>query len=156
MNIGDWAVVVRGFSPVWLWRGVLAVTGGYSYWLAVKWSMGQLGQRLHGSETDRVSGAYRYTLVAYLAAGCIELAAGIREPGGAMIVLISGVAASLGGTSGLAWGPQLLRSRFGAQSAHSLAVPRSWLTILAAAIAGAWFVFYLGAGIALGSPSSAV
>ena len=152
MNIGDWAEIVAGFRPAWLWRVALAVTGGYAYWRSIKWAMQQLGQRLHTSGDARVGEAYRFTLVAYLAAGCLELVAGLREPGGAMIVLISGVAASFGGTSGLVWGPQLLHdARLGAQRGPSLSVPRNWLTIVAAAVLGALFAFVLGPGLSLRS-----
>ena len=151
-NIGDWAEIVRGWRPAWLWRVALAVIGGYAYWRSINWAMRQLGQRLHASGDARVREAYRFTLVAYLAAGCLELVASLREPGGAMMVLISGVAASLGGTSGLVWGPQLLHdARFGAQDGPVISLPRSWLTILAGAVVGALFVFILGPGVSLGS-----
>ncbi|HEY2851872.1 MAG TPA: hypothetical protein VGJ18_03450 [Gemmatimonadaceae bacterium] len=152
MNIGDWSDVVRGFAPAWFWRVALSVIGAYTYWMAVKWSMRQLGKRLGVSSDARVADAYRYTLVAYFAAGCLELMAGFREPGGAVIVLMSGVAASFGGTSGLVWGPQLLRDRrFAAPRGEPLLLTRNWLTILAAAIAGALFIIVLGPGVRLHS-----
>jgi hypothetical protein len=43
-NIGDWADVVRGFRPAWLWRVALTVTGGLSYWLAVNSASGCVPQ----------------------------------------------------------------------------------------------------------------
>jgi hypothetical protein len=151
-NIGDWADVVGGFKLAWLWRVALAVIGAYTYWQSVNWAMRQLGKRLHVSADARTSLAYQYTLIAYLAAGCLELIAGLREPGGAMIVLISGAAASFGGTSGLAWGPQLLRNeRFAARHKPPLSLPRSWPTIVAAAVLGVLFVIILGPGLALHS-----
>ncbi len=150
LNIGDWAEVVGGFKPAWPWRIALASIGGFTYWLTVNWSMRQLGRRLRSSGEKRVGEAYRYTIVAYLAAGILALMAGLREPGGATIVLISGVAATFGGTSGLAWGPQFLRNaRFDGTSDVFLSIPRSSLAILAAAAAGSLFVFVLGPGIAL-------
>ena len=108
-NIGDWAEVMRGLTPFWIWRAGLVLVGASTYWLTTRWAMGQLGQRLRTSGAARVAGANRYTLTAYAVGGLLSLAAGLFEPGGALIVLISGVAASLGGASGLAWGPQLLR-----------------------------------------------
>src|SRR5690348_15553402 len=134
-NIGDWAAIVRGLRPTWLWRVGLAVIGGYGYWRSINWAMRQLGQRLYASGDARVGEAYRFTLVAYFAAGCLELVASLDEPGGALIMLISGVAAAFGGTSGLVWAPQLLHSaRFGAEKEPHLSVTRNWRTIVAATV----------------------
>lgn len=84
--------------------------------------------------------------------GLLVLFAGPFEPGGALIVLISGVAASLGGTSGLAWGPQLVHDRrLGEPRGQSLGVTRDWRWIVAGAIAAAVFIFVLGHGLALAS-----
>jgi hypothetical protein len=152
MNIGDWADVVRGLQPAWIPRVALTIVGAFTYWLTVKWAMRQFGERLQASGAARVAIAYRYTLIAYLTAGCLELVAGLREPGGAMVVLIAGVAASFGGMSGLIWGPQLLRNdRFATQRGSPLSVRRNWPIIFVAACLGALFVVVLGRGVALRS-----
>jgi hypothetical protein len=36
-NVGDWAVVISGAEPAWLWRTLLAVVGGASYYLVTRW-----------------------------------------------------------------------------------------------------------------------
>ena len=147
-NIGDWAEVMRDMTPFWIWRGGLFLLGASSYWLATRWTMGQIGQRLRTSGTARAAEANRYTLTAYAVGGVLSLAAGLFEPGGAFIVLISGVAASLGGTSGLAWGPQLLRDpRLGEPAEPALRVSRDWRWIVAGAVAALVFVFVLGHGV---------
>ena len=147
-NIGDWASVVRGLTPIWFWRGTLLLLGAYGYWIATRWAMGQLGQRLRTSGAARVAEASRYTFIAYAVGGLLSLLAGLFEPGGALIVLISGVAASLGGTSALAWGPQLLRDpHLGEPAALSLRVTRDWRWIVAGAITAVVFVFVLGRGV---------
>lgn len=149
-NIGDWADVVRSFRPAWIWRGALILLGGGSYWLATRWAMGQLGTRLSSSGRARVADANRYTLTAYAVGGLLSLAAGLFEPGGAIIVLISGVAASLGGASGLAWGPQLLNDpHLGEPQELVLSITRDWRWIVAATVAATVFVFVLGRGVSL-------
>jgi hypothetical protein len=60
-NIGDWAAVVRGWPGGALWRVALATAGGLTYWLATRWAIGQLGDRLHTSGRARAADAYRYT-----------------------------------------------------------------------------------------------
>jgi hypothetical protein len=149
-NIGDWAAVVRNLTPSWIWHGGLFLLGAGTYWLATRWAMGQLGRRLRPSGAARLAEANRYSLTAYVVGGLLSLAAGLFEPGGALIVLISGVAASLGGTSGLAWGPQLLHDpRFGEPAEPALCVTRDWRWILAGAGVAVVFVFVLGHGVTL-------
>jgi hypothetical protein len=149
-NIGDWAEVVRGLTPVWVWHAGLLVVGAVSYWLSARWAMGRLGRRLRTSGTARVAEANRYSVIAYVVGGVVSLAAGLFEPGGALIVLISGVAASLGGTSALAWGPQLLHDpRFGEPEDPPLLVDRDRRWIAAGAVAAAVFVFVVGHGVRL-------
>ena len=147
-NIGDWGVVIDSLRPPWIWRGALVLIGGGTYWLATRWTMGQLGSQLRTSGRARVAEATRYALTAYVIGGLLSLAAGALEPGGAIIVLISGVAASLGGTSALAWGPQLLHDpRVGQAAGPRLRVTRDWRWIIAGALGALFFVFVLGRGV---------
>ena len=149
-NIGDWAEVVRGFTPSWIWRGALILLGGISYWLATRYAMGQLGRHLLTTGAARVADANRYSLTAYVVGGVLALAGGLFEPGGAFIVLISAVAGSLGGASALVWGPQLLRNpRLGEPLDLALRVTRDWRWIIAGAVVALAFVFVLGRGVAL-------
>lgn len=151
INIGDWADVVRGLGNFWIWHAILVLVGATAYWIATRRLMGQLGRRLTAAGASRVTAANRYTLTAYVVGGLLSLAAGLFEPGGAFIVLISGVAASLGGTSGLAWGPQLLHDpRMGQPEEPALSVARDWRWIVAGAVAAATFVLVLGRGLSFG------
>ena len=147
-NIGDWAVVIRQLRPVWLWRVLLILVGACAYWAVTRWAIGRLGQHLSASPPERVAEAYRYTLVAYGTGALLSVAAGLFEPGGLMLVLISGLAASLGGTSALAWGPQLLHDpRLGMPTELELRVTRDVRWIVIAALVAIAFIFGLGPGI---------
>ena len=147
-NIGDWAAVVAGFQPPWLWRILLIAFGASAYWVAARWAMDRLGQHLRGSPAERVAEASRYTLVAYAAGGVLSVAAGLFDPGGVVVVLISGLAASLGGTSALAWGPQLLHDpRLGVPAGTQLQVRRDVRWVVGAALVAIAFVLVLGPGI---------
>jgi hypothetical protein len=149
-GIGDWTAVVRGFAPAWVWRAGLIIVGAVTYWFAAKWAMDLLGQRLSSPDSARVAEANRYTLVAYAGGALLSIAAGLFEPGGALVVLISGAAASLGGTSALAWGPQLLHDqRLGASVKPPLIVGRDWRWIVAGAVVVVVVIFVLGAGVRL-------
>jgi hypothetical protein len=147
---------VRGLTPFWMWHAGLFLVGAGTYWLATRWAMGQLGRRLRTSGAARVAEANQYTLIAYAIGGLLSLAAGFFEPGGTLIVLISGVAGSLGGASGLAWGPQLLRdTRVGRPAEPALLVTRDWRWVVAGAVVAVVYVFVLGHGVSLYAHGSA-
>lgn len=144
-NIGDWSVIIRGWPAGWFWRVALALIGGVTYWLTVKWAMGTLGSRLG---ENRVREANGLSLVSFITGGVLSIVAGLFDPGGLVLVLISGTAASLGGASGLAWGPQLLHDpEFAPRKGEILEVKRNWLTIAAAVAVAAMFILLLGPGV---------
>lgn len=148
-NVGDWARVVRGFTPAWLWRSAMALGGTVGYYLVVRFAMGGLGPFV-GQGAERVRRALPLTLIPYVAGGILYVASGLWNPHGFAIILISGVAASFGGASGLAWGAQLLRGDGIAASAEGpVVVERSWSWIAASAVVAALFVGVLGPGVKL-------
>lgn len=147
-NIGDWAVVIEGFTPHLVWRAALAAAGGAAYWGVVHLSLGQLlpftGPGNEGRARARV-----LCLVPYLSGGVLYVLAGVLNPLGWRLVVISAAAASFGGTSALAWMTELLRNeqRFPPPTEPPLLLPRSrgWLT--AAVVAVFVFVGVLGPAV---------
>jgi hypothetical protein len=147
-GIGDWCEVVRGVGPMPLQRLSLTIAGGMAYWTTVRWSMSHLSGLIGGDVEWRSMKAYLAILPAYLAGATLYVSSGALNPGGIRIVLISAVAASLGGTSGLVWGPQLLKDpNANPASDVQLVVepdPRWWLAAVAVLVP---FVLWLGPGI---------
>ena len=78
---------------------------------------------------------------------CIRDRAGLLNPIGLEIVLISAVAASFGGTSLLAWYPGIPRKPGPGTPETPLAIERGKTWIAAAAVALILFVGVLGRGI---------
>jgi hypothetical protein len=147
-GIGDWAAVIRGWRPAWLWRVVLASVGGLSYFVAVRWAMTTLATRLEEPAPARVKVAYVYTLTPYFVGTALYVVAGLRNPAGLALVAFSAVAASLGGTSGFAWGPLLLYDPdIPSASGQVTALSRSWGWVALAGLVGLTFVIVLGPGI---------
>jgi hypothetical protein len=147
-GIGDWVAVTKDWSPVWFWRVLLAVVGGTSYFFAVAWSMRALAGRIEETGSARVLVAYRHTLTPYLAGCALFVVAGLLNPEGIFLVTISAVASSLGGTSGFAWGPQLLHDPDIAPAPAGVPVlTRNWALIIAAGLVGLAFILVLGPGI---------
>ena len=115
----------------WLWRVLM---GGIGYWLydrSVVWSMRTLAGIVGGRE-ERPQRVQRIALLTYIAGAVTCIVIGLFNPEGIVIVLTSAAAASLGGTSGFAWGPP--RTRVGAGDSDALAFPRNWAWIAASVV----------------------
>ena len=151
-NVGDWAQVIQGIEPEWLWRIVLAAVGGASYYRITLMMFAQLDPFLGEARPRRYEHGLRLAVRAYFVGAALEIIAGMLNPAGFELVLVSGIAASLGGTAGLAWGPQMLRGTRTPSSKLEkpvCMVRRNWIIIALAAIAGIAFIVVLGPTMAL-------
>jgi hypothetical protein len=145
-NIGDWAFVIQGLGPAWLWRGLLAVLGGLAYYGVARLAASGVA-RLVGPE-DRVARARLLAVTSYFAGGLLYCVSGLFNPLGPMLLLISAAAASFGGTSGLMWFHAFLHGRqipVSTDPPVALARRAGWLA--AGAVAAAVFIGVLGRGI---------
>ena len=147
-SIGDWGVVIAGLEPRWAFRLGLAVLGGAAYWGTVVLSLREL-QPFLGAGRGQWRRAVPLTVIPYLAGGILYVAAGIPNPVGWLLVLISAAAASFGGASALAWMAQLLRNetRYPPREGEALALPRSVPWLAAGLLVALLFVGVLGPGI---------
>ncbi len=148
-NIGDWAVVVSGLQPTLAWRGALAVAGAVLYFvLAPRLLMPWLEPFLGTGTERRQARARTLAVLPYVVGGLTFVLAGLLNPHGLYLVLISAAAASFGGTSLLAWYPRLwARHPALAPEDAPLGVPRSRGWLIAAAIVLVLFVGVLGPGV---------
>jgi hypothetical protein len=152
-NIGDWADVIRGLQPAWVWRLGLALTGALAYWLVVWLALLEMRPLIGSESKARVRAAWRFTLIPYFTGAVLYCIAGSLNPSGMILVGISAAAASLGGTSGLAWMASTLRGNWipGGNYGSPVLVARSWAWIAFAAAVAAAFISVLGPGVKLGS-----
>jgi hypothetical protein len=147
-GIGDWARVIAGARPVWLFRLALTVVGAGLYFVAApRLLMPALDPFLGRDPDARVARARRLSLLPYFTGAATLIAAGLLNPLGMKIVLISAAAASLGGTSLLAWYPATPRAPSSQTIDPPLGITRSFPWISAAALAIALYVLVLGPGI---------
>lgn len=146
-NVGDWAQLVAGMEPHWMYRAVLALVGAAGYWSAIVLGLRTLNPLL-GDGPDRLARARTLAFVPYLTGGALYVAAGLLNPVSPLLVLISAAAASFGGTSALAWMTDLLRRpSYPAASAAPVAIDRSLGWIAVAAATAIIFVAILGPGL---------
>jgi len=74
----------------------------------VLFSMRKMDTFIGGEGLEQIDHAQRLSLVAWLSGWVAAVLIGFLNPYGIVIVLISSVASSMGGTSGLAWMMQML------------------------------------------------
>jgi hypothetical protein len=146
LNSGDWAAVIGGLSPPWLWRCALGLCGIIFYSLSVRWvasfAIGFVDHRQVGIADSR-----RLVWPAYIAAGVVLTAASIFNPISPGLILISGLGASLGLNCGFVFLPAIVAGKASYRGAGAGRIPFSfpWLTG-SVAISGL-FIGILGPGI---------
>jgi hypothetical protein len=151
-GLGDFGVSRDGMlfnaSPEWLWRSVIFILGVASYALAMRMSIREMEKMIGGSGLNRITRARHLALTSYLAGGLVSVLIGLFNPAGIVIVLISAAAATLGGTSGLAWETQFMgRNKQTSQPLFQL--ERQWLWIVVAAVIVLIYGIVLGPSIKL-------
>jgi len=108
----------------------------------------EVGCVLGREQGDRKTRARTLTLIPYVAGGVTYLLAGLLNPHGWQLVLVSAAAASLGGTSLLAWYPPLWAARpAGEQTSPALGISPSAAWWVVAALVLAVYVAVLGPGV---------
>jgi hypothetical protein len=148
-GIGDWANFIAQLPGYWAWRVGLAVFGLVTYGLTMYWMMHLLESLLGPVPAgERLKLGYKLCLIPYFFGAALDLVAGLFNPGGGALLLISAAASSLGGMCGFVWGPQFLRgSGESPAEGEPLALARNWIWIFSALIIGAFFIGVLGPGI---------
>jgi hypothetical protein len=150
-GFGDWAGFIDGLGPPLPLRAVLAAVGALAYfWVAPRIIMPQLNLYLGRDPSRRAARARWLSLLPYLVGGATYVAAGLFNPGGVKLVLVSAAATSFGGTSLLAWFPGRADRDLRAGSPEEPApLPRSVGWMVAATLAFLVFVGVLGPGVKL-------
>ena len=147
-GIGDWSRVIEGAQPAIAYRLLLVIAGAVLYFVvAPRLLMPALDPFLGRNPGARMARARVLSLIPYFAGAVTLVVAGLLNPLGIKIVLISAAAASLGRTSLLAWYPAIPRAPSSLATDTPLGIGRSVPWIIGAAIAMAIFVFVLGPGI---------
>jgi len=142
MGIGDWQQIIADLPHYVAWRIAMAVFGLILYVFVVR-ILGRAVSPFTGERKD-------YNTVGrlpYFAAGLFSALAGVFDPLGLRLLLISTIPAAFGGSSGLLWADSFLPRPL---TGKPLYVPRIAAWWIAAAILGSAYVFFLGRGISFG------
>jgi hypothetical protein len=146
-NFGDWAVVIAGLQPHWLWRTLLVVAGIAAYYGAVL-LVGSGLVRHVGVPRDDARRLTKLTLIPYLSATLLVCAGGLLNPLGIQLVWQLALPGTAGADSGLLWLQYYIPKRT-IPERGSEPIGRSYVWIIVAAALSLVFVFVLGHGITL-------
>jgi hypothetical protein len=119
-----------GAAPEWLWRAALFVLGGLAYRAVTRLAVRAIEPHASGTGERRIATARRVALISYVTGGAVAIVIGLFNPQGIVIVVMSAVASSLGGTVGLLFMMGWLE-RHRAVPGPGLYFGRSWAWIAA-------------------------
>ncbi|MGA8030413.1 MAG: hypothetical protein WB992_25000 [Bryobacteraceae bacterium] len=144
-NFGDWAAVIRGMQPYWLWRVGLVALGVASYYA----SMLLVGAELQAFRDREIhSGRIReVSWTPYFTEGALAAVSGLFNPAGLFYVIASALPSTLGANAGLLSMPVMMRQWGRREEEQAGPVGRSMAWIAPSAIASLLFIFVVGRGI---------
>jgi hypothetical protein len=143
-NFGDWAAVVTGWQPRWLWRIGLVVVGALTYYI----SMRVVATELRPFKSEVAGRLRRLCFIPYAADGILAGVAGLLNPLGVFYVFASALPSTLGANAGLLSLPSMMR-RVPPTPKGAEPIERSMAWIGSGAVAVLIFVLVLGRGITL-------
>ncbi len=146
---GDWAAVISGLSPAWLWRTLLGVFSLVSYYLSLLLLAVEMRPFCGSGTPEALTRLRRITLVPFLAALVVACLAGALNPRGWTNILTAAAPAAAA-----AFGFTQLDHFLSARSSspallNAGPITRSWGWIAAGVAAMILFVEMLGPGLKL-------
>lgn len=145
-DFGDWYSLLRGFAA-WSPIRILLFALGAILWIAALFAIASLIARGFGILRSHRRRLRRLTFLAWLAAVALACASSAVNLIGIRFVLLSDFPATVFAQIGLLFVPFCLRNR--QSSAGPQPIARSWTWFAVSAVLTAFFIAFLGRGIAL-------
>jgi len=144
-NFGDWAQVIQGFEPHWIWQLGLVVLGASSYYASMLVVRAKLMPFRAKDPASRRMRALCWT--PYFTDGILAALGGLLNPVGLFYVIASALPSTLGANAGLLSLPSMMRKPSGSEAAQVGLVSRSLAWIATGAVASLLFIFVVGRGL---------
>jgi hypothetical protein len=141
-NFGDWAVVIRGLQPFWIWQFGLVVLGVASYYASVLVVRAELRPFRSKRNSGRIR---RLCWTPYFTDGILAGLGGLLNPAGLFYVVASALPSTLGANAGLLSLPSMMGRGDGEEGVGPILRSRAW--IVAGTVASVLFIFVLGRGL---------
>ncbi|HEV2646720.1 MAG TPA: hypothetical protein VGU46_10175 [Acidobacteriaceae bacterium] len=151
-QFGDWAAVINGLNPPWIWRVVLVAFAVAGYYASMRLLVEPLSHFAGVKEDDAAmlsaqARIRRMTLIPYIASMVVACAAASLNPRGPMQILTAGLPAAAAAFGLTQMDNLVIPPRPGISQDVMPPLQRSVPWIAAAAIVLAFFVAVLGRGI---------
>ncbi len=144
-NFGDWAAVIHGLQPYWLWRVGLIVIGAASYYASMLLVAAELRPfQIPGDGWRRIRGL---SWIPYFTDGILAGVAGLLNPAGLFYVIASALPSTLGANAGLLSLPSLMRGQKIQSDEVVPPLQRSLPWIVTGVVVALLFIVVLGRGI---------
>jgi hypothetical protein len=144
-NFGDWADVIRGLQPHWMWRVGLVVLGVASYFASMLVVAAGMKPFQGGPESSRRLRILCWT--PYFTDGILAGIGGLFNPLGLFYVIASALPSTLGANAGMLSLPGMMRSGRRSKTLPVEPLRRNVAWIATSAVATLLFIFVLGRGI---------
>ena len=144
-NFGDWATVIRGLQPHWLWRVGLVVLGAISYFASMLLVGAKLKPFRQTSESSRRLRKLCWT--PYFTDGILAGLGGLMNPAGLFYVIASALPSTLGANAGLLSLPGMMRRWKQHEEDQAGLISRAPRWIAAGGAGILLFIFVLGRGL---------
>jgi hypothetical protein len=146
LESGDWAVVVRGLQPVWIWRTALGLIGAAAYTGAVVLSASELARSV-STHVLSLAEIPRLVFPAYLAGGALLIVASAFNPISPSLIVLSGVSSGFGAMAGLTLVPRMVENRAPDIGRGQGVVSPSAAWVVTGLVVGILFVAIVGPGV---------
>lgn len=144
-NFGDWAAVIQGFEPHWMWQLGLVLVGLASYYASMLVVAAKLKPFRGQHEVSRRLRVLCWT--PYFTDGILAGLGGLLNPLGLFYVIASALPSTLGANAGLMSLPFMMLHGSGSEEEQVGPVRRSGAWIATAAVASLLFILVLGRGL---------
>lgn len=145
LNFGDWAAVIRGLQPHWMWQVGVVVLGAISYFASMLVVAAKLKPFRRENEDSRRLIGLCWT--PYFADGVLAALGGLMNPAGLFYVIASALPSTLGANAGLLSLPSMMRKWRRSEEEQLGAIRRAPGWIAAAVVCSLLFIFVLGRGL---------
>jgi len=144
--IGDWAVVLDGWQPLWLWRALITVVGLVLYVRFIRLGLIEYGKMVGGDSEELYRHTNKLWVVSYISSFVVVLLASFFCPYGMLsLPVTAGLMAVLGACSPLIFMIRWFRTpHFTKAGIKPLEIRRKWPWLAAAVVVVFTYVFVLG------------
>lgn len=143
-NYGDWAAVIRGLQPHWMWQFGLVAVGMASYYASMLVVAAKLKAFRGGGGPQRLRGL---CWTPYITDGILAGLGGLLNPLGLIYVVTSALPSTLGANAGLWSLPSMVRPSKSGEEDQVGAIRHSPLWIAAGVVVSLLFIVVLGRGL---------